>query len=303
MQQNFPNMPPAAFAEWLRQLPKETLAEINRQEQERTEKDWQEFNVAFKAGVCGICGKSLLTFSTASPCLHWLLRPKGFKKKHFPLLYEKFTFLRTEAYVRWVAGSDHLMKNINDIRDEHPGDKLIDFTGKHRHITWSFSCGQSDLVGHGSSNAGNFPHYHFQMQLDGKPFINYSDFHVPFHAEDIYYLELFLKHGDIARQSHWRGTGMNALLETDKGLEAVINTSIPTDDYDSAAFELNTILLAPEGETLSGESIYQAIQEAKKSGRTIASVVRDKFANANVRTIVSPGKGVPEAKPRTPRNR
>ncbi|MDY7035230.1 MAG: transposase [Thermodesulfobacteriota bacterium] len=30
--------------------------------------------------------KPLKTFSANNPCIHWLLRPKKFKKKHFPSL-------------------------------------------------------------------------------------------------------------------------------------------------------------------------------------------------------------------------
>ncbi len=298
-----PKVPASEFANWLRSLPAEVIAEGNRREQEQTEQDWQRFRAAFKKGHCSLCDKPLGTFSADIPCLHWLLRPKRFKKKHFPLLYGAFTYFRIEAYVRWVAGADSPLKNVNDLKDEHPGDKLIDFTARYRHITWSISCGRSDLQGHINSTAGNFPHYHFQMQLDGRPFINYSDFHVPFHKDDLYDLELFLNHRDIARQSHSYGAGMSELLEKEDALEFIVKRSIPTDDEENAAFELSTVMMAPEGKTLSGEALYEAIQHAKASGKTIASVMRERFGDASITTIVSPGKGVPDPKPRTPRIR
>ena len=298
-----PKVPPAEFANRLRGLPPEVIAEGNRREKEQTERAWRRFMAAFKEGHCSLCDKPLGTFSADAPCLHWLLRPKRFKKKDFPLLYQTFTYFRIEAYIRWVAGADAPLKNINDIKEEHPNDKLIDFTARYRHITWSVSCGRSDFQGHKNSAAGNFPHYHFQMQLERKPFINYSEFHIPFHKDDLYDLELFLNHGDIARQSHSYGVGMGELLDRDDALEFVINSSIPTDDDENAAFELNTLMMAPEGKTLSGKAIYEAIQHAKASGKTIASVMRERFGEASITTTVSPGKGVPEPKTRTPRTR
>lgn len=298
-----PNIPPDQFAEWLRQLPKEVVVEGNRREFEQTKADWIYFKASFKVGTCSICEKPMKTFSADIPCLHWLLRPKRFNKKHFPLIYEKYSYFRIAAYVRWVAAIEGPMKNINDLKDEHPADKLFDFTAKYKHITWSFSCGKSDLAGHQNSKAGKFPHYHFQMRLGDKPFINYSEFHIPFHADDLYDMELFSKHGDIARHGHGPGMGMSTFLSSGDGLESVIENSIPTENYDDAAYELSTIVMAPEGTTMSGEDIYAAINEAKASGKTIASVMRKKLSNATITTIVSPGKGVPEAKPRTPRTR
>ena len=204
-----------------------------------------------------------------------------------------------EAYVRWMASIDGLLKNINDIRQEHPGDKIIDFTAKYKHITWSFSCSKADFEGHSSSREGNFPHYHMKMNLDGKPFITYSDFHVPFHKDDLYDLELLTNHPDIMRRGFSRGAGMESLLGTEEGLDAVIEHSVPTDKDDEAAFNLQTIVMAPIGETISGALIAEVQAEAKATGKTIASVVRKKLPNAQIITTVSPGPGVPEAKQRT----
>ncbi|TAL72894.1 MAG: hypothetical protein EPN88_04635 [Bacteroidetes bacterium] len=294
-----PDIPPDKFAEWLKSLPPEKIREGNKQELKQAEEDWNKFRSFFKRGDCSICGKPLKSFSDKSPCLHWLLRPKGFKKKHFPLLCEKFTYFRIAAYVRWVASIDDLLKNINDIKQEHPGENLIDFTARYKHLTWSFSCCKADLEGHPNSHEGNFPHYHIRMNLDGKPFITYSNFHIPFHKDDLYDIELITKHPDLVKHGFSRGAGMESLLGTDEGLEAVIEHSIPTDNYEEAAFNVQTIVMAPEGETISGALIAEVQAEAKATGKTIASVLRDKLPNANIISTISPGPGVPEAKQRT----
>lgn len=298
-----PNISPDKFAEWLRTFPKEKILEGNEAERKQTEEDWKRFVTFFNKGICSLCEKPLKSFSENNPCLHWLLRPKNFKKKHFPLLYQKFTYFRISAYVRWVASIESPIKNINDIKEEHPGDKLIDFTAKYKHITWSFSCGKSDFEGHANSTEGNFPHYHFRMNLDNSAFIRYSDFHVPFHDDDLYDFELFNKHGDFVKHSHGPGAGIGMFFDTEKGREFIIEKSTPTDNYEDAAFEIQTLVMAPPGETISGKVIVEASAEAKSSGKTIAAIIRDKVPDANIVTVVSPGSGVPEAKQRSGRKK
>lgn len=295
-----PNIPPDKFADWLKNLPPELRQYGNEQERKQADEDWNEFTTFFRKGACSLCKKPLKSFNEKNPCLHWLLRPKGFKKKHFPLLYENFTYFRIAAYVRWAASIDELLKNINDIKQEHPGGNLIDFTARYKHITWSLSCSKADFGGHLTSREGNFPHYHFRMNLDGKPFITYSDFHVPFHRDDLYDIELFTKHSDHIKHSFSRGAGMETLLATDKGLEAIIEHAIPTDNYEEATFHIQTLVMAPDGETISSELFSEIQTEAKTTGKTIASVLRDKLPNARIMTTVSPGQGVPEAKQRPP---
>ena len=105
-----PDIPPDKFVEWLKQLPEETIRHGNEQERKQAEADYQKFQKYFRKGECSICSKPLKTFSTKAPCLHWLLRPKKFKKKHFSVLYKEFTYFRIAAYVRWVASIEAPVK-------------------------------------------------------------------------------------------------------------------------------------------------------------------------------------------------
>jgi hypothetical protein len=300
-----PNIPPEKFVEWLKNLPEEERRLGNEKEAERTEEDYKRFVECFNKGDCSICKKPLKTFSAGSPCLHWLLRPKKFKKKHFPLLYEEFTYFRISAYVRWVASIESPLRNINDIVEEHPGEKIIDFTAKYKHITWSFSCGKSDLEGHKGKRHGNSPHYHMQMTLNRQRFISYNDFHIPFHSDDLYDLELFTNHSDIVKHGYGRGTGMQEILGNEKTLELLVDESEATDNPEEAAFNLNTIIMAKEGETISGELLAEAFDEAKAKGKTATSVLREKLKDtgAGITTIVFPGDGVPEPQQRRGRSK
>jgi len=288
------------YVDWLKQQPKEFLEKRNEEEYLQTEKDYKQFVTLFKEGKCSICGKPLKTFSTETPCLHWLLRPKNFKKKHFSLLYKEFTYFRVSAYVRWVAALDGPIININDIQEEHPGGKLIDFTARYKHITWSFSCSKSDYEGHNTTRYGNFPHYHFQMKLSGKPFINYSNFHIPFHHEDLFHIELSTNHKDFAFYSYGRGAGMQELMSSKDGVEFIVDHSTPTDNPEEAAYDLSTIMMVKDGELISGDLIADMIDTAKKSKKTFASIVRERKQDikASISTTVSIGDGVPKPQQR-----
>jgi hypothetical protein len=73
--------------------------------------------------------------------------------------------------VRWVANEEAFAKNINDLADEGTG-KLVELTVKYKNLEWSFSCGAPDLAGHvGGGEPSKAPHWHFQMYVDGKPFV------------------------------------------------------------------------------------------------------------------------------------
>jgi len=294
-----PNIPPAQFVEWLRQLPLEERIKGNDIESARAKESYDNFVDLFGKGMCSLCGKSLKTFSLKAPCLHWFLRPKGLKKKMMAALFKEFSYFRISSYVRWVASIEGYAKNINDIKDEHEGDNVIDFTARYKHLTWSFYCSKSDFQGHPTTSAGKNPHYHMQIQLGGESFIRYSEFHVEFHSSDLYDMELFNNYPDIVKHTYGYGEGMNIFFEDDEIVEKVALDSVPTENVDEATFNIQSILIAEDGKTISGEKVHEAIVEAKSTGKTVASVLREKITDANIMTIVSPGPGVPQAMQRT----
>jgi hypothetical protein len=297
-----PSIPPDEFAKWLRGLPPEILAQGNREPHEAAVREYEEFTRAFREGRCDLCDKPLTSFSIDRPCLHWFLAPKGFEKKHFSLVCGKFGFFQTISYLRWVASVEGFGKNVNDLTEEHHGQKLVDFTAKYKELTWSFSCGESDYSGHAGSQSGNFPHYHFQMMLGDKAFIRYNDFHIPLSPDDCYDLDLFLKHKDTVLQTFGPGAGMRALLEDEETAQLVIDQSTPTDP-EKATFHIQTLIRAPEGKRLSGDALADAVQEAKRRGCTVASILREYLPDAEIVHAVSPGDGVVDAKPRSPRRK
>ena len=60
------------------------------------------------------------------------------------------------------------------------------------------------------------------------------------------------------------------------------------DASDEAPFKIDTIAMAEEGKTISGDDLYEIIQETKAKNVTVASLMR-KLPNARTRVIVTPG--------------
>jgi hypothetical protein len=293
-----------AFAKFLSELSPDQRKRGNDLNRKAAVEQHRRFSEMFKAGQCSFCGSSLAAFDLTNPCPHWLLKPDGFSKEHFQLLAKDHSWSVLENYLRWVANEEAPFQNINDLADEGTG-KLVELTIKCKNLTWSFSCGASDLSGHeGGGELSKLPHYHFQMYVDGKPFIRYNDFHLPLSVPDIGFLEYMRANpGKIARRVAG-GEGMSELLN-ESTLEQVVSlarSGTTEEEVESAPIKLDTIIMAEPGKTIKGEDIYNLIQAAKAEGVTVTSKIRE-LQNVSIQTIVSPGPGVVEQAVRSGRKR
>ena len=284
------------FAEFLGTLSPEQIAEGNAKSRKNTEDEFRRFNEHFNAGICYLCEKPLASFSKKLPCPHWLLKPKGFKKNDLPAIADRYGFFQIQAFLRWVANHEAFAKNINDLEAEATGTKLFEVTIRWKNIEWAFSCAESDYQGHATSQHSKHPHYHFQMRLDNRPFINYSDFHLPFSEMDIINVEAMRSNSGRVKQHFSFGEGMNDVLSDDT-VEHIVASTVPADDECDATFKLDSIAMAEEGKTINGDDVYALIQEAKAKGVTIASLMH-KLPGARTQVIVTPGPGVVEQAPR-----
>ena len=173
---------------------------------------------------------------------------------------------------------------------------LFEVTIKYKNLDWAFSCAESDYIGHATSQHAKYPHYHFQMRVDKRSFINYNDFHVPFSERDIIEIEAKRSLPNKIKQQHSFGEGMHDILN-DKTVEHIVRNSIPTKVRDEADFKIDTIVKAEEGETINGDDLNKIIQEAKENNVTIASLIH-KLPNSNTQVIVTAGSRVVEQTPR-----
>jgi hypothetical protein len=290
----------AAYVEAIPLIERERLA---AEEHTRAEQEHADFRAAFAEDRCYICDKPLATFSVERPCLHALLKPKGFKKKQLPMIGERFGFFRMQAHLRWVANEEAPGKNINDLPEEGTG-KHFECTIRYQHLDWSFSCGDTDFEGHASSEHARHPHYHFQMRIDGRPFINFNDFHLPLSKADVVHIEGMRARPDLIQATYPFGEGIRDVLESPDAIEHILSTPSTSrfEHEDNAALHIGSLIVADEGKTIRGEDVYALIQEAKEKGVSAASLLH-KLPNTTAQVEVGPGPGVVRQATRSGRNK
>jgi len=289
------------FANFLETLSEEERAWGNEESYRAAEAEHQRFLEYFQKEQCYLCDKPLASFSKKSPCPHWLLKPKGFKKNDFLAISRRFGFFQIQSFLRWVANQEGFARNINDFPDEGTGTKLSEVTIKYKNIEWAFSCAETDYQGHATSQHAKHQHYHFQMRIERRPFINYSDFHVPFSKMDVINIEAMRAQPGKIKQRFSFGEGINDVLNDDT-VEYIVNAAVSGDASEDAPFKFDTIAMAEEGKTISGDDLYEIIQEAKSKNVTVASLIH-KLPNAQTRVIVTPGPGVVEQATRSGRRK
>jgi len=289
------------FADFLQNLPEDVREETNRKQFLSAQEEHARFKAAYDNGECYLCHKSLKSFSRKNPCIHWLLKPKGFKKKDIKTIADVFGLTQIEPLLRWYANEIAFAKNINNFSDEGTGNKIIELTIKYNNLEWSFSCAESDYLGHQNSQHAKHPHYHFQMRIDKRPFINFNDFHLPLSKMDIINMEALRTKPDLIKRQNSFGEGMSEVLHEDV-IEQALNTAASSEEHNEAPFHIESFAHAKEGAQIQGEDLYQIIQEAKQKGVTVASLLH-KLPNAETQVVISPGPGVVEQAPRSQRGK
>lgn len=290
----------AKFNEYLNSIPLEELRKRNDEELEKNTRDFEEFKEALLKGVCSFCGNPLTHFSQRKPCFHWLLKPKGFKTKHFPLLYQQKSYHQINAYLRWVANTESPLKSINDLVEERSSSKVIEETIKYKQFEWSFSCSKGDFEGHGNSNEGRAPHYHFQMRINGNVVIRYGQFHIPFTEYDDFCFAVARGEFDRIKAGQVEGAGMQSLYESlspEELLDMMVAAS-PGKEKE-AQFNTQTLISADEGTTISGEDLADIFEEHERTKVPIAKLVR-RLKNITATSYITPGQGVPQIASRKP---
>jgi len=281
-----------------RKLTQSEIDAINKQETAKTKKDFAGFKAATKAGKCWICKADLASFEQDKPCLHWLLMPKGFRKKHFSKIYRKFDVDRIEAYLRWTATADTPFVGVNDIEEEHSGKNVIDVTIKHGELEWSISCSPSCFEGkHGRWP----PHYHFQMRVKGQQFINYGEYHIPLSDYEIWMINIRLGNNPQIKHVNMYGGGLGGIME-ELDPEMLLEHMKKAEDQSKAPFHLQTLIMAEPGKTISGDDVQKLIDESKRTGIPMAQLSK-KLKGVKTTVLITPGDGIPPAAARKPKRK
>jgi hypothetical protein len=290
-----------SFKEMIESLSAKELDHIHQLQHEQALDEHRRFKKHYEREECYLCGKPFKTLSKSTPCIHWLLRRCKFKAKDFSKVYQAFDYHQISSYLRWTANEERFQGNINDLVDEKDERKIIQTTIKWKNIEWTFDCSKTDFKGHGGSNSSS-PHYHFQMRIDGKQFINFNRHHIPFSEKDLFTLNLVHQSPDLVKQTFGPGgSGMQDAIELDP--EFILQNTAVTENEDEASYHMQTIVMA-ENEPIKGEELQVLIEESRATGKPIASLLSKHFGDsAKVNTIISPVDSIPDIAKRTERKR
>lgn len=279
----------------------EEIEEMNRLNDEEHQRQAEAFRAGYEKDTCYLCNKPFKTISKSNPCLHWLLRQCKFKKKDFPKIYEKYGYFNIASYIRWCANQDRFLSNINDLEDEKSDRKVLSYTVKLKNVEWTFDCSKNDFQGHQGTSI-DYPHYHFQMRIDGRQFINFNDFHVPFTNHDLFILKNSMEQGDWFKQNFGAiGSGMQDAVSIEP--EDILEHTSRSDNEDEATYHFSTMIDASDN-PISGEEIYEIQKEAERTGKSFAFVAQKRLKErAKVQTVISPADSIPDIASRTEHKR
>ncbi|KQZ34309.1 hypothetical protein [Massilia sp. Root1485] len=276
-------------------LTEEQRAEANARDRAEHESQVAEFTEAYDRGHCYLCGEAFDQMRSAEPCTHWLLRRAKFKKKDFPKIFERYDYHNIAAFLRWCANREHPLRNINDLEVEKESRKVLSYTIRWKNVEWSFDCSKNDFEGHGGHHS-SFPHYHFQMRIDGRPFINFNEFHVPFSKRDLFMFEA-KKHPNVRHSFGAAGAGMQEAVDVDA--DWILEETSRAESEETAVYDLSTVIMADKA-PISGDLIMDIIEEAQRTNKTFASVARGRLPDGvKMQTVISPAESIPDITPRT----
>lgn len=194
-----------------------------------------------------------------------------------------------------------MLSSINDLEGEKSDKKILSYTVKWKNVEWTFDCSQNDFSGH-QGTLIDFPHYHFQMRIDGKQFINFNDYHVPFTDEDVFVIKHSMGQGPWLKQNFGAiGSGMQDAISVD--FNSIIKHAIRFDDEDEATYHFSTIIDASKN-PISIEKIDEMQKEAERTGKPLALIAQQRLKGcAKVRTVISPAESIPDIASRTKHKR
>lgn len=277
------------------------INKLNAKNDLEHQKQATAFKEGYKKDICYLCNKPFKTITTKDPCLHWLLRRGKFKKKDFPEIYKKFGYGNIAAFLRWCANQERLLSNINDLKEEKSDRKIISYTIKWKNIEWTFDYSKNDFGGHKGTSI-HYPHYHFQMRIDGRQFINFNDFHIPFNDYDLFVLKTEMEQEWFKHDFGGIGSGMQEAMSVKPELALEYMTN--SENEEQATYHLSTMVDTRDN-PISGELIYEIGQESKRTGKPMALLLKERLkgTSATIETTVSPADSIPDIASRTEHKR
>lgn len=265
----------------------EEMKKVNIERIEIAKEEYKSFQEDYKKNKCYLCGSNLDYFNQKTVCLHWLLYPLKIKKKNFNNFFKIFDLFQINSYLMWVAYQENKSTNINNLEFEKDKNKLWETTIKYKNIKWSLTCADSDFTGHKESKV-NFPHYHFLMEVNKRPFISFNDFHIPLTKGDI--LKIKAHNKPFGNYIHfWYIPGMEEMFKGDPN--KLLEKMKTQQNKLTAPFHL--IGIFEMGRGISREEIYNIMTRSKETGESVIKGI-SKIPNLKSNIFIEPGEGVPQ---------
>ena len=286
--------------EFLNNLPQELIENENANQFLNADKEYKVFLNAFNKGFCYLCGMRLSYVNPSEKCFHWFLMPDGIKKSYFDdYLATPIGFFQLESYLRWVANTEAYIKNINDLKNENPNNKLIETTIRYGHIEWSLNFGKSDINGHKNSKYATFPHFHIQIIKNGLPFIDFSNYHIPFSNHDKFLLEA-IDNKDLVEHINLFGEGIS-VIENETELKLIDARMTPCESEEDATFQTRSFVQIPDDVIITANEIEKLMNESKEKKITFRKHLINMIPGVKIVSKTVPGKGVVNKKKRNKR--
>lgn len=261
--------------------------------------EYADFQAHLKIGRCHICKKSLKNFNPDAPCFHWFLLPKGIRKRHFDkYLKQPIGYHQLTGYLRWHAHLEGGFGAINDLKAETSSNKMREVTIRYKNLEWSFTFSESDYKGHIGKKAGHEPHYHVQMTVDGRPFLGFNNYHIPFTDVDFQVIETQRQAPGAIEIRHRYGEGAS-ILEDEEAFKVIDQEHSTKGDETNADYRCFTTFIPPKGKKISGEMIRKAIEESNITGRPYSNILAEMEPDLIVTKDVEAGPNVTEMKKRS----
>ena len=139
------------------------------------------------------------------------------------------------------------------------------------------------------------------MRIDGKKFINFNDFHVPFSEHDIFTLRLQQEQSDWFKHGFGAiGSGMQEAVSVDPEL---LLEHMSNADEDDATYHISTIIEAVD-KPIPGELIDEIRKESLKTGKSMTYLAKQKLEGiATVKSVMTPADSIPDIAARTEHKR
>lgn len=260
----------------------EEILKINQQNRIENEIVYKDFIENLEKGICFLCGNKISSFQENNFCLHWFTKPNNIKKKDFEKpLKEKIGFFKIDSYFRWLANSEILIKNINDLETNKSKTSFIETSYKYKNIEWSLSVGNTDLEGHKNSKNADFPHFHIQMKSNNLPFLNFNDYHIPFSDDDLHVITMLKEKKAIKKDSFGVGLGV---IE-DQNIEKMISRA---ENYESAQFNLQTKIVFPSNIQIDQDFLNKIVQESRDKNIPTSELIKHYIPEAIVTKEIQP---------------